>query len=554
MIPGLPGAGEALSLARLLPVCPDPVDLYAALCEGGRRPDTLLLESGTPGTPKGEKSLLVVRSALRLEARGRDVVVEALGPNGASLLPWLASTLRERADLQAAPGRLQLHFAAPPTGSEEERLAAPSPMDVVRALSLGLCSQAQGGAGHAPLVAGTFAYDLLGAFEQLPEPSDDPLGWPDFELWLAEQLIWLHHDRHQTTLVAQVFGGEHAEAAYHDAARAIGRLAAEVEGLPLSVRRGTSGGAAADAGAGPDSDEGAKHACAAGAADPTVDLDDSAYAKLVRRCKEHIVVGDVFQIVPSRTFRAPCSDALAGYRRLRALNPSPYMFFLQGRAGCLLGASPETAVKVYGPERWVEIRPIAGTRPRGLHPDGSLDADLDSRLEAELRLDAKELAEHMMLVDLARNDVARVSEPGTRTVCRLLGVDRYSHVMHLVSHVRGRLRADLDALHAYVASMNMGTLTGAPKIEAARLLRRYEATRRGPYGGAVGYVSGDGSFDTAIVIRSAVVQDGVASVRAGAGVVHDSDPQGEADETRRKAQAVLQALSAAQATLREVQP
>jgi anthranilate synthase component 1 len=232
---------------------------------------------------------------------------------------------------------------------------------------------------------------------------------------------------------------------------------------------------------------------------------------------------------------------MAAYRRLRALNPSPYMFYVNATKGVLFGASPETAVKVDGSPRRVHVKPIAGTRPRGLRRDGSVDEDLDGRLEAELRLDQKEVAEHMMLVDLARNDVARVSEPGTRRVDRLLEVERYSHVMHLVSHVSGILKGDLDALHAYVATMNMGTLVGAPKVKAAELLRHFEATRRGPYGGAVGYLTADGRMDTAIVIRAAAVQDGTAYIRAGAGVVHDSDPRAEAEETRRKAGAVLDA-------------
>jgi anthranilate synthase component 1 len=193
----------------------------------------------------------------------------------------------------------------------------------------------------------------------------------------------------------------------------------------------------------------------------------------------------------------------------------------------------------------VEIRPIAGTARRGRTPEGAPDLDLDGRLEAELRLSEKEVAEHMMLIDLARNDVARVSKPGTRHVPRLLTVDRYSHVMHLVSYVKGELQDGLDALHAYAASMNMGTLVGAPKLEAARILRQRETTRRGPYGGAVGYVTSEGDMDTAIVIRSALVKDGVAYVRAGAGVVYDSDPAAEAEETRRKAQAVLKALGGA---------
>jgi anthranilate synthase component 1 len=218
------------------------------------------------------------------------------------------------------------------------------------------------------------------------------------------------------------------------------------------------------------------------------------------------------------------------------------MFYVKRQEDVLFGSSPETCLKVSGQPRRVEITPLAGTRPRGFDASGFIDPDLDSRLEAELKLDQKELAEHMMLVDLARNDVARVSRPGTRRVDRLLTVDRFSHVMHLVSYVSGELRGDLDALHAYAASMNMGTLVGAPKVRAAELLRELEPTKRGPYGGAVGYLSCDGAMDTAITIRSALVRDNVAYVRAGAGVVYDSDPQLEADETRRKAQAVLKAL------------
>jgi anthranilate synthase component 1 len=274
-----------------------------------------------------------------------------------------------------------------------------------------------------------------------------------------------------------------------------------------------------------------------------VDIDDAAYADVVRRLKKHVELGDVFQIVPSRRFSAPCPDPFAAYGELRDLNPSPYMFYIRSSDHTLFGASPETAVRVRGEPREVTIRPIAGTAPRGRGPAGALDLDHDARLEAALRTDAKELAEHMMLVDLARNDVARVSKPGTRRVSRMLSVDRYSHVMHLVSEVTGALAPDLDALHAYAASLNMGTLVGAPKIRAAQLLRGVEPGRRGPYGGAVGYLTGEGEMDTAIVIRAAYVRDGVAHVRAGAGIVMASDPVREAQETRHKAASVLRAIA-----------
>jgi anthranilate synthase component 1 len=197
------------------------------------------------------------------------------------------------------------------------------------------------------------------------------------------------------------------------------------------------------------------------------------------------------------------------------------------------------------------VYPIAGTRKRGKTTRGEIDPDLDSRVELELRSDKKEVAEHLMLVDLARNDLARISVQGSRHVAELLRVDRYSHVMHLVSRVVGTLRADLDALHAYQACMNMGTLVGAPKIRAAELIRTVEKTRRGSYGGAIGYINGEGEMKTCIVIRSACVVDGAAHIQAGAGVVYDSDPQAEADETRSKAQAVIHAIQCANRIVNE---
>jgi anthranilate synthase component I len=515
---------EVAALSRSLSRCPDPVALYRALCDDGNRPDTLLLESADHTTKSGEKSLVMSRAALRLSSRDRKVTIEALSPNGRSMLAPMAARLD--AEVFLAQDRLEATFAAPPKGDETTRLKAPNVLDAVRAAVSSL-TVVGGQAPLPPLCAGSIAYDLLGIYESLPPPATDPIGWPDFELWLAEELVWIQHDKRRAVAMRYVFGGEHAEVAYHDATAGLTALVEAIRGVaeerpsaPLPIPQ----------------DDGATQ----------VDSDDARYCAAVTKLKQHITAGDVFQIVPSRTFSRACPKPLSAYTRLRALNPSPYMFFLHGRAGQLFGASPESALTVSG-ERVVRISPIAGTRPRGRTPNGSIDRDLDARIEVELRLDEKEVAEHMMLVDLARNDVARVSRPGTRHVEQLLQVVRYSHVMHLVSLVAGELRDDLDALHAYVATMNMGTLVGAPKLRAASLLREHEAARRGPYGGAVGYFTADGDMDTCIVIRSAVVHDDVAYVRAGGGVVHDSDPQAEADETRRKAGAVLAALRMSEA-------
>ena len=518
--------GDILPLVRRLTGAPDPLALYAALTDGGDRPDTLLLESADAATGQGEKSVLLPRTMLRLEGRGPEVRLVPLTANGMALRDWLATVLPGSAAVHRDGEILVARYTPPGPGERDEqaRLRAPGPLDALRAAVLRprLVSSP---APLAHLAAGIFSYDLVDLFERLPPPRADDLGAPDFTFWIPEQVLILDHVHRATTVIAHVVGGPGAEASYHDAVRAVEGLTRQVqEGRP-AVRAGPPAPAAR-----------------ASVADATVDLDDAAYAETVTRLKHHIVAGDVFQIVPSRTFQAPCPDPFGAYVRLRADNPSPYMFFVRSPDAVLLGASPETAVRVGGTPRMVSLRPIAGTAPRGRTGDGHLDRELDARLQAALLTDAKELAEHMMLVDLARNDVARVSRPGTRQVSRLLTVDRYQHVMHLVSEVEGELAPGLDALHAYAASLNMGTLVGAPKIRAAELLREHEPTKRGPYGGAVGYLTHGGELDTAIVIRSAFVRDGVAHVRAGAGVVLDSDPVAEAAETRRKAQAVLEAV------------
>jgi len=266
---------------------------------------------------------------------------------------------------------------------------------------------------------------------------------------------------------------------------------------------------------------------------------------MVRCAKKHILDGDIFQVVLSRTKIEQCSDEpLDVYKRLRELNPSPYMFYINTPNTTLLGSSPELNLRVNGngtAKRTVEIRPIAGTKPRG-KINGKLDADIDFRYEAELKIDRKELAEHMMLVDLARNDIARVAESGSRIVTELLTVEKYESVQHLVSNVKGTLANNLDALSAYLATMNMGTLTGAPKIEAMKIIRQLEKTKRGYYGGAVMYLTVDGQFDSCITIRSLQIKDHNAYIRVGAGIVHDSVPKTEFEETEHKVGSCMRAL------------
>ena len=508
------GATRALALCRQLPGARDPLELYAALCDGGRRRDTMLLERSVgPG-------LLLDRAALRVECRGREVHCAALSDGGQNLLAALAGQFPERIAERSA-GRLGLRFPEITSPDLEERLRAPSPLNVLRFLSSGL-AVASAEEPFTLAALGIIAFDHVDLIETLPPPAEDPLGFPDFVFWLAESLI-VFEPGARPRAICIAFGTDDPKAderAYFGATQRLADLVARCgKAAPLAFP--------------PNSDRPADFSEA--------DLDDEAYAGVVARMKAHIAEGEVYQIVPSRTFRAPCPDPLRSYAALRALDPSPYHFFVAAPDHVMFGASPETSVRVFGEKgapHKVEVKPIAGTRPRGA------TGDEDDRLEAEMRLDAKEAAEHMMLVDLARNDVARVSVAGTRRVEKLLGVERYARVMHLVSSVTGALKPGMDALDALQACLNVGTLTGAPKIRATELLRETELTKRGPYGGAIGWISGEGMLDSAVVIRSAVVKDGIAYVRAGAGIVHDSDPHREAEETRRKASALLSVLAA----------
>jgi anthranilate synthase component 1 len=279
---------------------------------------------------------------------------------------------------------------------------------------------------------------------------------------------------------------------------------------------------------------------------PRSNLSPAQFGAAVLKAKEYIAAGDIFQVVLSQRFsRQTTADPFTIYRALRRLNPSPYMFYfdfaglLPGPPLRLIGASPEMHVRLEG--RRAAIRPIAGTRPRGDDPAS------DIALEKELLADPKERAEHIMLVDLARNDLGRVCEYGSVHTPELMSVERYSHVMHIVSHVEGRLRPELDGFDLLRATFPAGTVSGAPKIRAMQIIAELEGEPRGPYAGAVGYFSYDGSLDTCIAIRTLVMRGQEVSVQAGAGIVADSDPQREYQETVNKARALLTAVAMAEA-------
>jgi anthranilate synthase component 1 len=494
----------------------DPTAIFHQLC--GARPATLLLESADISSKQNLKSLLVIDSALRITALGNKVSVQALTPNGASLLPLMDAALPNDVQNEVRPNGRELTFPAIDQMQEEDaRLRSRSVFDALRSI-LDLVETPEE-EREAMLLGGLFAYDLVAGFEDLPQLRADQR-CPDFCFYLSETLLVLDHQNRSSRLQASLFTPDSDEKQ-----RLHGRLEQLQHQLQLPPH------------AIPHQDVTDMQL--------SVNQSDEEFGAVVEKMKEGIRAGEIFQVVPSRRFSLPCPAPLAAYETLKNNNPSPYMFFMQDNDFTLFGASPESALKYDATNRQIEIYPIAGTRPRGRRADGSLDNDLDSRIELEMRTDHKELAEHLMLVDLARNDLARICEPGSRYVADLTKVDRYSFVMHLVSRVVGTLRADLDVLHAYQAVMNMGTLTGAPKVRAMQLIAGSEKTRRGSYGGAVGYFTAQGDLDTCIVIRSAYVEDGIATVQAGGGVVLDSVPQAEADETRNKARAVLRAIATA---------
>lgn len=487
----------------------DASSLFASI-GGTDMTDAVLLESADITTKSGLQSVAVLGASLRVTCNGPDVTVEPLSADGEVIADRLHSQLNE-----FATGQRTFSFPVSGAADERERLTAPSSTDVLRALT---SDAGYSDTEHAtlPMLVGGFAFDYLATFEDLPTVADSTNTYPDYQFILADIVLTIDH-RAGTARLTGVDGGE------GDVDKRMREMAALIDAAappaPLSSR-------------------------SEGALRVEASVDDADFRRDVEKLKDNIYNGDIYQVVPARAFTAECPDAFAAYQCLRETNPSPYMFYVRGldRNGEpyeLFGASPESNLKFTAESREVQLYPIAGTRPRGeTH-------ELDTRMELELRTDAKEIAEHTMLVDLARNDLARVAEPGTRQVRELLQVDRYSRVMHLVSRVTATLAADLDALDAYRASMNMGTLTGAPKLRATELLRELEGVRRGSYGGAVGYLRGNGDFDTCIVIRSAYVRGGIATVQAGAGVVRDSVPQAEADETLHKAYAVLGAIAMA---------
>ena len=462
-----------------------PVSAFLKIADG--KPMSLLLESVEGGAVRGRYSVIALEPDLVWRAKdGRAEISRAFG-NADGFAPCPQPPLQALRALIA-----------------ESRIKLP--------------------AGLPPMAAGLFGflgYDMVRLLEELPKANPDPLGLPDAIIIRPTLVIVFDAVKDAITVVTPVrpHDGVTAEAAL---VRASERLSAVVDALGKPLDHSVSA-------------QGAETQALA----PISNTSPEEFAAMVRKAKDYIAAGDIFQVVLSQRFEAPFRlPPFALYRALRRVNPAPFLYYLDYGDFAVAGSSPEILVRVR--ERRVTIRPIAGTRPRGESPHE------DAAFEAELLADPKERAEHLMLLDLGRNDVGRVAKIGSVAVTDQFFVERYSQVMHIGSNVEGDLAADRDALDALAAGFPAGTVSGAPKVRAMEIIDELEKEKRGIYAGAVGYFSAAGDMDTCIVLRTALVKDGTMHVQAGAGIVADSDPVLEQRECINKAKALFRAAEEAQ--------
>ena len=455
-----------------------PVSLSLKLAQG--RAPSFLLESVTGGENQARYSIIGVGADLVWRCRGE--IAEVSRDGGATFSPESETPLASLRGLLGA-----------------SRMALP--------------------AGLPPMAAGVFGYlgyDMVRLVERLGPPNLDPLELPDAILLRPQLVAVIDGVKSEATLGAPCWRSEETDprTAYDRAVALLKDAARRLDG-PTPAARGQP----------PETRP---------VVEPKSNTTREAYCRIVQRAREYIRAGDIFQVVPSQRWSLPFPrPAMSLYRALRRTNPSPYMFYFDFGECQVVGASPEILVQVRNGR--VTIRPIAGTRRRGATPEE------DKRLEAELLADSKELAEHLMLLDLGRNDVGRVAKIGTVRPTEQFTVERYSHVMHIVSNVEGEIRDNQDALDALLAGLPAGTVSGAPKIRAMEIIDELEQVKRGVYAGVIAYFSADGDTDNCIALRTAVVKDGVMHVQAGGGVVLDSDPDAEYEETVAKADALLRA-------------
>jgi anthranilate synthase component 1 len=467
--------------ARLAADLDTPVSLMLKLAEA--RSDSFILESVTGGEVRGRYSVVGMKPDLIWQCQGG------------------ASRINRQARFDAA--------AFEPV--------AGAPLDALRAL---IAESRIDMPGDLPAIAaglyGYLGYDMIRLVEHLPDVNPDPLGLPDAVLMRPSVVAVLDGVKGEVTVVAPAFvsSGLSARAAYAQAAERVMDALRDLDRAAPGETRSLGE--------------------TAPASDPVSNFTKPAYLAAVEKAKDYIRAGDIFQVVPSQRWAQPFAlPPFALYRSLRRTNPSPFMFFFNFGGFQVVGASPEILVRLR--DGVVTVRPIAGTRPRGATPEE------DRAHEADLLSDEKELAEHLMLLDLGRNDVGRVARVGTVRPTEEFIIERYSHVMHIVSNVEGEIAEGEDALSALLAGLPAGTVSGAPKVRAMQIIDELEPEKRGVYGGGVGYFAANGEMDMCIALRTAVIKDEVLYIQAGGGVVYDSDPEAEWQETVNKSRALARA-------------
>ena len=477
-------AGDATLVPVVKSVAADlltPVSAFLAIAAD--EPDAFLLESVERGEQIGRYTFLGARPYMQVRARGRDIVVQR----------GKRQQKRQGSAIQVVKELLRQHRPATVPGLPPFTAGA----------------------------VGYFAYDAVRQLENIGEHAKDDFVLPDCILMFFDRLLAFDHLRHQIHIIAT------ADVSRESPRRAYGRASADIAALEKKLAAGLR-----------PAHWHKTSRPAKGKLKVHAGTRRQRFIDSVERAKEYIAAGDIFQVVLSQRLDfTPAVAPFDVYRALRTVNPSPYLYFLRMGDTHVLGSSPEMLVRVTGSK--LEYRPIAGTHPRGR------DEAEDERLAQQMLHDEKERAEHVMLVDLGRNDLGRVSEYGSVRVKDLMYVERYSHVMHIVSALEGKLRSNLDALDAFAACFPAGTLSGAPKVRAMQIIEELEPTRRGVYGGAVLYADFDGNLDSCIAIRTMLMQGKKAFLQAGAGIVADSDPAREFEECMNKAQAVLRAVEAA---------
>ncbi|MCP4412247.1 MAG: anthranilate synthase component I, partial [Gammaproteobacteria bacterium] len=462
-------------LSRSLDADVDAMDIFEA-CKRYSHPEyRILLESSETGTNGSQQSMLLLGQALKIETLAQQVSITSLNDNGQLALEKIKqhisnASLIEQGDIAIEVSNAEIILVYPDTRLVEEeaqRVKRKTPLDAIR-LVISILSNLNHQDDSKLIIAGVAGYDLVDTLELLPEVESKDNDFPDYLFLLSDSQVIIDQTSKRAEIRQIIFSGEGQE--YR-----VGQARGIMSGLETILKQGNE---KLDININSENTQLQQLPIEQIEVTPAADV----FKSQVLCIKEAIAKGRVFQTVISRNFTMDCHDTTLAYQFLKQQNPSPYQFYLQMKDYTLFGASPESSLRYQHKNRRIGIMPIAGTRGRGKNPDGSINEELDARLDADLKLDKKELAEHLMLVDLARNDLARIAETGSRKVRELMAVYRYSAVMHMVSRIQATLRHDLDIYHACQACFHMGTLTGAPKKEAMILIRETENRRRGTYG------------------------------------------------------------------------